>query len=743
MRALVLAIAVLVLAGDEDRPTLRDASDAEILATMGFRPRPPEPEEGPVEAANEPLWSSKPHEAALAFAERNRGDEHRKAWRLVLDEESPSAPPERCGIRITYESDRSYFAVDVHAFLRCDPRRSYLALAATRGAGIVFSHAVHDAQRYELELLPLSFEDARQAAGTLWWLRRLRTEPTGSRPGSNGYTTADGKGAFGLRVDGSDAGFSVVGRTWSGGPVERWREKADDEAFVNLSLMYLFEVLIPRIRPAEASEEAEEPVEIDDGGVGRAAARSNERRLEILALRSAELLERFTVEEVGLSCEIAEVVAWTAGDLGITSLREPLEKLDRQLARTDAGDVVRTPIRRRVRGTVGETLRKLDLLEDVEKLEAWAASGEEGCRWAARQLRRKAPDRYPGVLEAWIELAGGSAARHVFDELCEVAPERAAAIAVDLTPEPRRDLAVRAYSFLASRGEIPEKERRRKALVEIVLEPGSDWQERGDVLDALVPKDDPLRDPSKELDAVLLRLLDAELGDEICNFTGAEAARCLARRGRLEHFDRLITAFRDAQESDAKPFETTFDMDYTNGVLEALAELARRGEDSHRKRVAALLAPQLERTTIRPDFLLWAAWTADLRELAPRIEKLATAGPDEEDGELVSGGSPRVPPRLHLGRRILAIWREEDPLTRARLLVAFAVADGEGLLGTDERILQMLAEAVEPLTDEQRAVPLRILETWLAAWREGHPAGHEAEDPPIVAPLREVLKARD
>ena len=79
-------------------------------------------------------------------------------------------------------------------------------------------------------------------------------------------------------------------------------------------------------------------------------------------------------------------------------------------------------------------------------------------------------------------------------------------------------------------------EKRRQLLIEALLDPAIGFQQRGKAIDLLVPKANPLKDPSGEIDKALIRLLDPTLADKYTKFTKGKGCIALARRGQLTYF---------------------------------------------------------------------------------------------------------------------------------------------------------------------------------------------------------------
>ncbi|MBI2837841.1 MAG: hypothetical protein HYX75_05980 [Acidobacteria bacterium] len=160
------------------------------------------------------------------------------------------------------------------------------------------------------------------------------------------------------------------------------------------------------------------------------------------------------------------------------------------------------------------------------------------------------------------------------------------------------------------------------------------------------------------------------------DFVVMDAARAIALRRRLEYFDRLVAKL-----------EKTPDGFISNRLLSSLSLLAQTGGGPLKDRFAQILRPHFAATRCDIDELLWCAWAADLRSLLPDVQRIATSSPVDIGGSggSVSGGRPPpVTSRYHLARKLASIWPEEDPLTRAKLLLAFGFQECQVLVGARE-----------------------------------------------------------
>lgn len=196
-----------------------------------------------------------------------------------------------------------------------------------------------------------------------------------------------------------------------------------------------------------------------------------------------------------------------------------------------------------------------------------------------------------------------------------------------------------------------------------------------DILEVLVPDEEPLRYSDKRIDEALFAMVRpvAESGKDFrANATASEAgycARALAVRDRIELFPLVL-----------KALQQEFDFIETSELLGCAVTLTTRHPDL-RPELRALIADHLNKLDARADkmeIFIDAAWRGEFLELKPRIEELATMSPDEDErvpGEGLSQWERRRTGRYQQARRVVLAWSEKDPLTRLKLnLVAEAAS---------------------------------------------------------------------
>ena len=364
-------------------------------------------------------------------------------------------------------------------------------------------------------------------------------------------------------------------------------------------------------------------------------------------------------------------------------------------------------------------MKKIRCADDSQALQDWASSKEPEFQWALQRLRGKDRKRYVASLEWWMNNSKEEWVRQAFAAIATEDPDRAAEIAKGIPPGKKEALTVSAFSHLAEVDCIPDEKERVKALIQVALDPKSGWEQRGRAIKLLVPPDQPLRYPDRNIDDALVKLLSPELTDDTINFTIGNACRAIAQRGKTENFPKMVDALKKVKDSTV----------YSE-VLGAVTQLSQCAPAKYNSHLLAVQRPQLKRTNNNVPDLLMAAWSADLRALKPDLEGIATSGPDDYEDERAhsyGGEVCDIGRRFHLARKIASPWNEEDLLTKCRLLLTLGLNDAfEFVEEPDaERLTRMkseLAKTAKALTPEQKKQIVAFL-----AWYQNEHISNEKE----------------
>lgn len=709
--------------------SLQDLSSEGILSFMGGGRNARDLEQSIILSNHVPstFWSLPPKEAAFAFANANRYPIHRDLYALAIDNRDGQSPPDTGSIAVSQIHDKSYSDVDTHYYLRVAPERSTLVYSRPEnGSGMFFSLG-ESQPTFDFRLCELDYPDARHIAHVLWWLDRIRSHRD-NPPDTLGssWSSADGRTSLDFRFADGSLLFRRDGTLWANHIAERWQEDYSPEVFVNLADHLFYGPLRDRLGDSETTQAPDLPP------------------------LTASLLNLFTPDQTSLSLAIARDAIRAAGEAADPSLEAPLAALLAQIpnlppkrTRKDIEadrarffavmpsnpawdesqaklgllhDELMASYRdtgandfHSLQSAIELSLRQIRSAHDLEILEAWARTDEPGADWAIRRLRHLDHDRYVETLEWWVHHSESHRARHAFNLLARENSARAGETAAEPSVESRADLATAAFAQLAQATDLPDGPPRIEALIRVALSTNSYWEERGRAIDLLVPPDQPLKYPNSEIDEALLRLMDPSMADETINFTLGKACLALARRGRTNTFDAMVRTLESLEDPMVYP-----------DILRALIQLAQLDPPRYHPRLVKLLRPQFHHTNKRVTELIMAAWAADLRQLQPDIERIATSGPDDYESERAHscGGHPSdVDDRFHLARQIASLWNEEDPATKALLLLAFGFHQALNLSvnpGTEQscRMETELSRLAPTLSPDHRRQVTKFIE-WL------------------------------
>lgn len=720
------------------RPSLKGLSNLQLIEFMGLGKSDLEEYEKPPEdrrAVPERFWDLPPKDAARAYLEINQRPEDRKRYALILDAGLDSPPG--CGTVVLCNfSDKSYTDFRQYYFLRFDPERSYLVYAQTILSGLVGYDDISTRTSYSFLSRELSPRDAVHFSQFVWWLTQARTERTQEgRPDEifRSFSSADGQGELALTPE--DGGRPVVSSGWlTGLPTCLWEGAFGRRARLD-SVVYGFEgILFDRLQDASRASSDGTPDE-------------RSRLIDLVG----SILNLWTPDEAKISSWHASVAAEAAGDLALAQYlpvlaaiqeklppprptvkerptkaeleaefeklkavkdpdeyRERFSELEQEVGR---GDEPRPASGRTSAEELGRAIglarRKIASANDVPALIDWAGTRGEGSTWARVRLFEKSPKDLAAILEGWMPQASFSTRADLLYAIFRADPGRALALAAQVPREARGPLRVAGADMLSRAERGAAGPGRSDPLIKIVGDRKANENEVERAVALLVPAEDPNRFPGPAVDDALIVALKNRDGAPDC------AARALAWRGRLDQIGPMWSLLEHMTAVNG--------YDLYERILSAVAFLVRHAGPAEKTRLAGLLRRNFARTDVWLNEFFLSAWSADLRELAPDLARIATSSPAEY--ESMGGG------RYHLARKIVALWSEEDLLAKGKLLIAFglkepSIVDLEYLERGDQMRAELgrLAGAATPAQKEALAGFL--------AWCEANAVGKDSEDDP-------------
>ena len=661
------------------------------------------------------LWRTNPRDIARAMLRAHRDAGSRDAaWIAFATGDGQMAPEEGT---VTIDDGPSGCFAPGGAFitqLHCRRDGSYLATFSTltdwASVPLTWRRPEFDFRRIEL-----SQAEARQLLQLVWWLNRARLwRLTDEQAGLHGFSTSDGSATVRIESDGHhmEQEATRFDRYPSWSLLGGISGSADDRtAFVNLAV-WLFGEWVPEVIGERWRAEA-------TPGFGRRHLASA-ALLARLHERAERGLEEFLAGHA--SDESATVVLEAVGANGWNDLRPLIQKISAALPPLKVREARLAAIEREIAGWVREhgeeKAGSRGHYERTESAKAAAAlknpktadlpipefpgllppalpSPDDGTRWpvfseqerqqfapldalyeeqsklgseqthqerALTRLREAVSEAShrlelrddPAGLEKWARenrWLGG----FPLERLASLAPARAAAVLRERLPKAESrdaDLIREALATLAPGVPVPDewpeaalagqRPPREGEIAQLSAHSPSDGRLNYDACVkwalTLVPPDEPHRYPWPALDEKLLAVIKDKT-------SAPESLEALARRAPPDAWETLASS---------------------NATVALALLIARQPE--HREKFRGLLNAELTNGQRDFEHAVFAAWLADVREVAPALERLATSSETDAEGS-------SNPARQHLPRWVLTFWREPDATARAKALLAFALND--------------------------------------------------------------------
>lgn len=728
-------------------------SDEKLFAFLSARPSAWEylSERMQKATAVEDLWTLDPQAAALAYVRRNRPPPTYSRHLLGVDNPAHERPPMEGDL--TLFDGPSLAGTFVHS-LHCAREGSYLAYAAS----VQYWHDVSALEirtQYEFRKLDLSYAQARRILQTVWWMSRIRSRQLTSDSSMefmSGGSTSDGFAT--VRIAAKESNLTVTGTRSANHPgtflgVGEFDETYSTSAFINL-VVQLFQREIPD-RLGHAWKAQEIPLRWNEAR--RAPEAQTDQELARIKVLTADFLRLF--RERRLAAGIAVQAVMAVGERGWHDLRPEVEQISGMLPPlldhekrlegiaaqlkeweeklgADASEKAHHKRERRrfamenpsVRQTPGWNVKPLTAEESAKFAEVDALYDlRNRVRYQAPQadldfaeLRRmisfvrRQLDHFDDA-EALFRWAAEeeAATGFVLSRLVKIDRNLAIALLRRCEEKEEGEMQQRYYAnawkalTAATLDEASLDAAARARLIMTLRNTEADDAERESALEALVPRSDPKRYPDPAIDDALLEFLVQEFP------TLDELPIAIARRLGPKAWEALLQYSNRVDN---------YGIPHLHQGLPALTLIAQAEPDPYRAKLRDILAGELQQNNGYLDTSLWSIWQLDLRELKPEIERIATSGPEDYEGTFGSGGINHKQPvdqRYHRARHIAALWNEEDPLTRARLLVAFALTEARTFSHTQngalERLQNQLAAERAGLTKAQVSA-LEKFVTW-------------------------------
>ncbi len=662
---------------------------------------PPDPADAPHSTFPDNLWDMDPQAAALAFANANRTPKHRKAFLLSVDKDQTIHPPDAGWISFDSGSPSCYSYSHSLTVLRFGVDQPFIFHAATQINDAVWYNPYADRAGHALQLIPLSGEEARFLAHTLFWLEHLRSRPNIQNYYTSGISSsADDSGTLTWRI-GHQAPQHVWTKLWATGSLaSRWSAEYDRETGLNLVNHLLTEALPQHLGkrwnagPALA------------GGLGRLSL------TERLKSRVDGATRDQLTDVILTSMDRHRRDPWPADALvslahcaGETCLTNSLAALEELAAKLPPPSPDETELRdfeikfnriysapedpqerkswelyqtlrdrleddfaAQLRPPLTRAIRQLRALDHPAKLAEMAQIREDDAIWALQQLQFLQPDAYAGALSARFRGADERDRRMIFTTLAAAYPPGARRLRDGLTKEDRDGLVIELVEF-----EMTDDPELAKSRIPTLLDCFQDSSSRFDhyVRSSIIELLTQL-----PLDAVQQARFEQMLLEELKTPRRGEFGSSV-----LSYVYSAIVSLSDPDRHWDALVESAQTAAYRNeydSLLDELATLAVANPEPRLAQLAAFLRPGITHHKGMMKHLFLAALALDLRGLAPDLARLATSGPEVAEGvDATSWGyidTSSGDERYHDARHVIALWLEPDTDTRARMWVGLLQA---------------------------------------------------------------------
>ncbi|MEO5714342.1 MAG: hypothetical protein ABIT37_12720 [Luteolibacter sp.] len=707
--------------------SLKGRSDAEIAAFMGGRATPDsfQPENAPPARLPDGFWEMKAKDAALALVQLNQMPGHRSGFKLVVDDRDQIQPPKSGWFVHDYGSSSCYTFSSEMTAVCFGAEKSFLFQSGTSANGAVGANRLADRTGHEMRLVELSPEEARFLADVLFWLDHVRSKELGreSSSGSHVSSTADGSANFEWHENGLQP-VATFGTVWASRSLAaRWAGNYDKETFVNFA-----DFLLNRELPEHLGERWNTIAPINHLGFSAPLEERLKPREDsdvrdgLTAVIQTALMRH---HKVPWPARVLEALVDCAGGTGLSATLPAIEDLAATLPPASADETEfrklefeksRRPLAEleipkfpldgkqpvdpkkeereraekryefldkkfefdtafRIRPSIEVALRQLRALEKPALLVEMADGKDYAAVWALQQLQLHHLDLYSDLMISRFPDAGDEQST-IFSTLAAASPKGARLLRETLTEAQQADLAVELAEFEAK--EEPERAKLRiPALFEILKNPRGnlDWRKRGPAMEVLASM-----------------ALDPKQRENFESFLLSEIAEPQRGEFRISILSSAITVL--ANQPDPDRFWDAFvrastkatEFQEFDALVGALAKLAAARPDVRKPQLVEFLRPQFSQHKGMMNDLFNVALALDLRALDPEIAHLANQGQELPDGENSRGwGGQFEGPgqnRYHRARHVIALWRESDPDTLAKMWVGLFVADAYSFAGS-------------------------------------------------------------
>ncbi|WPJ94278.1 hypothetical protein SH580_12615 [Coraliomargarita algicola] len=681
------------------------------MAKPGRAPQVPRSEPSEPQWLPADFWQLSPAESMRLWIDQSRSAAHRAKFDLVLEPTEAALTPLR--LSLDDSPSQCYSTGSRHYYVSFADGDAYFASGQVRTpGGARLYDAVFSPTKYELTFATLDASMAQAVSARIGSLPQIQVEyrQDYERPKrssmSSAWSSADGRGYLQLWATAApDMPIVWSGTLWNWGVelAKRINFKIDQEVRLNYANSLLTRVLPQHVdlSSAETDEAIEATVlAILNRYVADASAMSQpvvqiavevagERGVAVARSQIESILSDAALPASDTSALLAEkeslqqaiwAIAPKLKDYGVrygqsTSHIPEAQVLIEQrallLAQLKAIEVsVEDQERFSFRQSLQGALLKLELAEDVDALKTWVLEERYGARWALRRLHAHYPAAYAEVLESSLQRGDHQEPGEVLNRIYIADRARGVRLAqqwIDTTDEDA--LFVDCFQILQRADAMPDESAQVARLIRLIRADYTNNYLRARALNLLVPQKEPMRYTDLSVDAALLYVIDPKANgfpDPGYNYTNASIN--LIERDAARYYPLVMRHVDLVKMPHQKEH-----------FLVQLASYAEELRPEDRQACFDWVRKELRFTQSNVNSLLWIVWRNDWRILTPELRAMATESVGEEESEDAVYGNTEtraISGRFHLARQILALWSEPDPMTCAKLYIAFAYQHG-------------------------------------------------------------------
>lgn len=719
--------------------SLRSLSNQEIYDYMGMGKETwdLEREDFPETTVPDSFWSAPLQDAVLQLAEVNRSREHRILYKLQMKSDADPPPDD---LSVSYSISAAHSNLDPNFYLHASTGNSYFAYAAWSCPDYLDRIGSRfDDTNYWFGFCEMKNEDAKRIAQGLWLIRQIETVPEPDDSQDFYFNTAGGPATVRfIPLDGKTP-ISITGNV-EGWVSDEWKGAFREDELAAMTHHVMTDAAPSRLEVCRQSMQIYNAAPQTVADIHRLAA---------------QFLGWFSPDESRISFRIVQAAIDAAGDLALKDLVPQLRKLEAQLppaAKTiDCEDELwkqadeidqenRASIRsgnltdiqssmdrvqqRRndaigarhgaipscaiesIRSAIHRSLAQIQAANHPSQLRDWALSKKDQWQWALSLLAKSDPPAYIATLESLIQMKQDENTVYLLRLLAKADVSRAARFARTIPAEEATRVSVEAFSILAQAGIAAEVDQRLPVVIALATAPDTDFELRAEAIDALAPKNALSRIHDSRIDQAFLTVL-AFQPQNSADFEGKRAAaQALSIRTGTRYFDQILAALDTS----------VFDQD---GILKVLEEMESRLNGAQKQILQQWINHNFEETAGPLNELMFMIWSFNAGDLQRQIEQIATSGPNDVEGDQCNESSDhadKTSGRCHAARKVAALWNEEDPLTRVKLLVSLYLQnvyefDADIFAGEVrmDRLKSQLKDSVSLIPKNQRSEILEYL----------------------------------